>query len=338
MKFNKTWVTIAAVAAILLCTFSSTQFMPRGYKSLVATEFAKNSLRQVDVVPHHKYKRSECPKCHGSGKLRSGDGLYEQDCPYCEPEISQSAESAELENMPVEQVSKSGPIVTYDKLGNERTPEEVAAQVAEFRAKGLRWNTEDGKCHHDCLAEKNCTCQWPLQSKGITYQHSKEEFSGDYKARGIFKEVQSEVFGEPQHDVKANPVSYKQMPPEETNNVVDWNAQRRTFEEKHLKWNTPNGKCSSECICDGMCFCMYPWQCLGLTKEESMVRLKKLNDERAASNKKKIQWKCENGMCVPLDNGQTNQNYNNGTKIINGYPNGNCDGYGSCGRGGCGIW
>ena len=35
-----------------------------------------------------KFKRSQCPHCKGSGKIKSGDGIITMDCPYCEADKS----------------------------------------------------------------------------------------------------------------------------------------------------------------------------------------------------------------------------------------------------------
>jgi len=62
------------------------------FQSLIACETAAVVLTDKNtdssVTPSKKYKRSECPECHGKGYIVSGDGLFKQDCPYCEADAS----------------------------------------------------------------------------------------------------------------------------------------------------------------------------------------------------------------------------------------------------------
>lgn len=36
--------------------------------------------------PESKYKRKDCPVCKGKGYYKSGDGIKDVECGYCEPE------------------------------------------------------------------------------------------------------------------------------------------------------------------------------------------------------------------------------------------------------------
>jgi len=44
-----------------------------------------------------KYKRRECPVCKGKGYYKSGDGLADVPCGYCEPDKDNSLEPPELD-------------------------------------------------------------------------------------------------------------------------------------------------------------------------------------------------------------------------------------------------
>ena len=41
-------------------------------------------IKSKDVPIVNKYKRKDCPVCKGTGKYRSGDGIEEVVCGYCE--------------------------------------------------------------------------------------------------------------------------------------------------------------------------------------------------------------------------------------------------------------
>lgn len=62
-------------------------------KTVIANVIVKDSLiAPVDTpVVDQKYKRSECPECKGTGKLKSGDGLNDTECKYCEPDKKMAA-------------------------------------------------------------------------------------------------------------------------------------------------------------------------------------------------------------------------------------------------------
>lgn len=44
-------------------------------------------IKAKSVVIDKKYPRKNCPVCKGTGKYRSGDGIKETDCGYCDPNI-----------------------------------------------------------------------------------------------------------------------------------------------------------------------------------------------------------------------------------------------------------
>lgn len=60
---------------------------PSRFQSLIACEQALSLGEDTNTpTPTKKYKRSECPECKGKGYIMSGDGLFRQNCPYCEPD------------------------------------------------------------------------------------------------------------------------------------------------------------------------------------------------------------------------------------------------------------
>lgn len=50
--------------------------------SVVCLVGASIKAQETPIVT--KYKRKDCPVCKGTGKYRSGDGIEEVDCGYCE--------------------------------------------------------------------------------------------------------------------------------------------------------------------------------------------------------------------------------------------------------------
>jgi hypothetical protein len=55
------------------------------YSASVAVEVAKLSLEEgsAPVSPDNKVPRAKCRECNGTGKVRSGDGLFSYDCTAC---------------------------------------------------------------------------------------------------------------------------------------------------------------------------------------------------------------------------------------------------------------
>lgn len=54
-----------------------------------------------------KFKRKDCPVCKGTGKYRSGDGIKEVECGYCEPETK---DIDPISNTKPQSISKPVPI------------------------------------------------------------------------------------------------------------------------------------------------------------------------------------------------------------------------------------
>jgi len=55
------------------------------YSADVAVEVAKLSMEEgsAPISPDNRVPRAQCKECHGTGKVRSGDGLITYDCTAC---------------------------------------------------------------------------------------------------------------------------------------------------------------------------------------------------------------------------------------------------------------
>jgi hypothetical protein len=98
-------------------------------KTVIANVIIREHLLNpvTNVVIDTKHKRSECPECKGTGKLKSGDGLKTVDCNYCEPDTKQEAVS------------------------------EPMAAVQYFGV------TPGQKCCKHCICGDECNCTYPGQ-------------------------------------------------------------------------------------------------------------------------------------------------------------------------------
>lgn len=77
----KTIYTIIILSSLFIAnspTYSTT--------SVVVLSGGIIKAKQLIDNPIKKYTRKKCPICKGTGKYRSGDGIKEVDCGYCEPE------------------------------------------------------------------------------------------------------------------------------------------------------------------------------------------------------------------------------------------------------------
>lgn len=91
-----------------------------------------------DVTPVHKVPRSKCEHCNGTGKIVSGDGLFKQDCPYCEPD----------------KIDEAAPIVP--KTENAKSP---CAGTPDCKCEICKCqNSECLKCDGQCDCGKDCKC------------------------------------------------------------------------------------------------------------------------------------------------------------------------------------
>ena len=73
-------------------------------------------IKARHIENESKFKRKDCPVCKGTGKYRSGDGIKETDCGYCEPENKESG------IIPAPQpISKTAPICN-DPECNRQSP------------------------------------------------------------------------------------------------------------------------------------------------------------------------------------------------------------------------
>ncbi len=72
--------------------------------------------------------------------------------------------------------------------------------------------------------------------------------------------------------------------------ALDWRLppaeRKRTFEEAHISWKTPNKKCCPDCTCEE-CYCMYPGQCLVEANGGNPV----------TKYTTKVERQCSNGTC-----------------------------------------
>jgi hypothetical protein len=63
-------------------------------KSFVAFNTDKQEGNVVVPVVPAKYKRSQCPECKSTGKVRTGDGILVIDCTACEPDAKRFVDKA----------------------------------------------------------------------------------------------------------------------------------------------------------------------------------------------------------------------------------------------------
>ncbi len=81
-------VLLAACTLLLVgCKAPSltNQALADDYSAGVAVEMAKLSMEDgtTPSTPDNKVPRAQCKECHGTGKVRSGDGLITYDCDAC---------------------------------------------------------------------------------------------------------------------------------------------------------------------------------------------------------------------------------------------------------------
>ena len=67
-----------------------------------------------------KFKRKDCPVCKGTGKYRSGDGIKEVDCGYCEPENKDAGLA-----LPPQSISKPTPVCNSPECNRQSPPRSV---------------------------------------------------------------------------------------------------------------------------------------------------------------------------------------------------------------------
>lgn len=71
-------------------------------------------IKARHIENNTKFKRKDCPVCHGTGKYRSGDDIKEVDCGYCEPDNKASVEPPAKQS-----ISKPVPICNGPECSNQ---------------------------------------------------------------------------------------------------------------------------------------------------------------------------------------------------------------------------
>lgn len=77
----KSSISLILLASIFL--FGADQYT--GSTKAVVT-LVGGIIKAKHIENNMKFKRKDCPVCKGTGKYRSGDGIKEVDCGYCEPD------------------------------------------------------------------------------------------------------------------------------------------------------------------------------------------------------------------------------------------------------------
>jgi len=132
------------IGLIFLIGCSTQEPIHTNYKPQIALESIILSDVLTPITPA-KYERSKCPYCKGTGKLRSGDGLFTQDCPYCEPDRSASKDE----------------LAEFKKLTEEQF-KELRSMLGDIKAAMAPPKTASNEACQcscpDCTGKEDCTC------------------------------------------------------------------------------------------------------------------------------------------------------------------------------------
>lgn len=110
-----------------------------------------------DVTPIHKGPRSKCEHCHGTGKIVSGDGLFKQDCPYCEPDHNEAPVAPKADEAPAQP---------------------KCSDTADCHCeKCVCKNNECLKCNGKCTCGDNCKCGTNKECLNKSLNKKKDETS-----------------------------------------------------------------------------------------------------------------------------------------------------------------
>lgn len=157
---NLQYITTLVILSIgLLVTVGCTPSKSKiDYTPLISIELAVQSSIADTNTPVNKVPRSECTHCHGKGKIRTGDGIAWEECPYCVAD-NDEGQGGNFTAKPED--TSSAPPIDKENLvkfvGTLEPPTPTSAEI--FASKKLKWKTLNGRCCPECKCDP-CNCMF----------------------------------------------------------------------------------------------------------------------------------------------------------------------------------
>jgi hypothetical protein len=97
---NQLLIAILIMATTIGCSNEKTvTYSKQQYASIIQCE-AYVVSKTANPVPQVKYDRKNCPECKGKGIIKSGDGIHDETCPFCEVKKSEAPPEEDSVSLP----------------------------------------------------------------------------------------------------------------------------------------------------------------------------------------------------------------------------------------------